>query len=97
MTPIDFTLSNARRLYSSMGNPSDMKGLTTSKTMSPLIQLKMLLELNRCEDFFAESSTASGISPRSLVQQNTKGCICRFLLFISVMHSFITIVLTVLF
>ena len=95
MTPIDFTLSNARRFYSSMGNPSDMKGLTTSKTMSPL--MKMLLELNRCEDFFAEASTASGISPRSLVQQNTQDCICRFLLFIAVMHSFITIVLTVIF
>ena len=27
MTLIDFTLSNARRFYLSMGNPSDMKGL----------------------------------------------------------------------
>ena len=27
MTLIDFTLSNARRFYSSMGNPLDMKGL----------------------------------------------------------------------
>ena len=33
---IDFTLSNARRFYSSMGNPLDGKGLTTSKTMYPL-------------------------------------------------------------
>ena len=33
---IDFTLSNARRFYSSMGNPLDEKGLTTSKTVSPL-------------------------------------------------------------
>ena len=33
---IDFTLSNAKRFYSSMGNPLDGKGLTTSKTMSPL-------------------------------------------------------------
>ena len=33
---IDFTLSNARWFYSSMGNPLDGKGLTTSKTMSPL-------------------------------------------------------------
>ena len=33
---IDFTLSNARRFYSSMGNLSDGKGLTTSKTMSLL-------------------------------------------------------------
>ena len=35
MTLIDFTLSNARRFYSSMGNPSDTEGLTTPK-MSPL-------------------------------------------------------------
>ena len=28
---IDFTLSNARRFYSSMGNPLDGKGLTTAK------------------------------------------------------------------
>lgn len=45
---------------------------------------------------FAECSTASRISPRSLVQQNTQDCICRFLLFIAVMHPFITINLTVL-
>ena len=28
MALIDFTLSNARRFYSSMGNPSGLKGLT---------------------------------------------------------------------
>ena len=28
MTIIDFTLSNARRFYSSMGNPSDNEGLS---------------------------------------------------------------------
>ena len=33
---IDFTLSNARRFYSSMGNLLDGKELTTSKTMSLL-------------------------------------------------------------
>ena len=33
---IDFALSNARRFYLSMGNPLDGKGLTMSKTMSPL-------------------------------------------------------------
>ena len=33
---IDFTLSNARRFYSSTGNLLDRKGLTTSKTMSLL-------------------------------------------------------------
>ena len=32
MTFIDFTLSNARRFYSSMGKPSAVKGLTTPKT-----------------------------------------------------------------
>ena len=36
MTLIDFTLSNTRRFYSSMENPSDTEGLTTPKTMSPL-------------------------------------------------------------
>ena len=36
-TPIDFTLSNARRFYSAMGNPLAVQGLTTSKTTSPAI------------------------------------------------------------
>ena len=31
MALIDFTLSNARRFYSSMGNPLGVKGLTTLK------------------------------------------------------------------
>ena len=35
----DFTLSNARRFYSSMGNILDGKGLTTSKTMSLLTRI----------------------------------------------------------
>ena len=43
----------------------------------------------------AESSTVLGKSPHSLVQQNTRDCICCFLLFIAVIHSFITIVLTI--
>ena len=30
MTLIDFTLSNARRFYSSMGNPLDTEGLTVT-------------------------------------------------------------------
>ena len=34
MTLKHFTLSNARRFYSSMGNPLAGKGLTTSNTMS---------------------------------------------------------------
>ena len=33
MTPIDFTLSNAKRFYSSKGNPSDTEELTTPKTV----------------------------------------------------------------
>ena len=41
---IDFTLSNARRFYSSMGNLLDGKGLTTSKTMS---LLKSITEVTR--------------------------------------------------
>ena len=32
MALIDFTLSNARRFYSSMGNPSGLKGLTVCIT-----------------------------------------------------------------
>ena len=36
MTLTDFTLSNSRRFYSSMGNRLAVKGLTTSKTMPPL-------------------------------------------------------------
>ena len=35
ITLIDFTLSNARRFYTSMGNPFPVKGSTTSKTMCP--------------------------------------------------------------
>ena len=31
MAVIDFTLSNARRFYSSMGNPLGLKGLMTQK------------------------------------------------------------------
>ena len=31
MTHIDFTLSNARRFYSSMGNPSAVKGLNANR------------------------------------------------------------------
>ena len=33
---IDFTLSNARRFYSSMGNPTGLKGLRWLKTVSTL-------------------------------------------------------------
>ena len=36
MTLIDFTLSNARRFYSSMGNPSNMKGLKGKAAEGPL-------------------------------------------------------------
>ena len=38
MALIDFTLSNARRFYSSMENPLGVKGLTTSspKTYVPI-------------------------------------------------------------
>ena len=39
MTLIDFTLSKARRFYSSMGNRLAVKGSTTSNTMSPLSTL----------------------------------------------------------
>ena len=35
MALIDFTLSNARRFYSSMGNPSGLKGLTKLQFTHP--------------------------------------------------------------
>ena len=36
MTLIDFTLSNARRFYSSMGNPSDTEGLKVTDSLNKL-------------------------------------------------------------
>ena len=47
MTLIDFTLSNARRFYSSMRNPSDTEGLTTSKTVpiNPSVSVSALMTL----------------------------------------------------
>ena len=35
MALIDFTLSNARQFYSSMGNPLGVKGLSVAPTLSP--------------------------------------------------------------
>ena len=43
MTLLDFTLSNARRFYSSMGNCLAVKGSTTSNAMSPLSTLLFLV------------------------------------------------------
>ena len=51
---------------------------------------------NNFDIFFEEPSTALKISPRSLVQQNTQDCICRFLHFTAVIHLFITVVLIIL-
>ena len=42
MAVIDFTLSNARRFYSSTGNPLAVKGLTTSALTSHSINLVSL-------------------------------------------------------
>ena len=36
---IDFTLSNARRFYSSKGNPLALKGLTAQTTQNPKLAL----------------------------------------------------------
>ena len=47
MALIDFTLSNARRFYSSMGNPSGLKGLKT--TLSFLNAAGLDAELNLWE------------------------------------------------
>ena len=46
MTLIVFTLSNARRFYSSMGNPLDMKGLTHKMqaiTKNNMLDISILL------------------------------------------------------
>ena len=43
MTLIDFTLSNDRRFYSSMGSPLAVKGLTTS--MSPLKEYNNIVKI----------------------------------------------------
>ena len=52
---IDFTLSNARRFYSSMGNPLAGKGLTASKTDVPINNIK------QCFLFYTQSVM---LSPR---------------------------------
>ena len=44
---IDLTLSNARRLYSTMENPLGVKGLTTSTTMSTVTLSLPLVSANR--------------------------------------------------
>ena len=44
MTLLDFTLSNARRFYSSMGKPSDTEGLTTPKPSVSVSALMTLLD-----------------------------------------------------
>ena len=59
MTLIDFTLSNARRFYSSMGNSLAVKGLTTSKTMSPLTHVL------RDHFAFKRSEKEESYTPRS--------------------------------
>ena len=46
MTLIDFTLSNARRFYSSMGNPLAVKGLTNQLLVSMLMVLMKITILS---------------------------------------------------
>ena len=45
MALIDFTLSNARRFYSSMGNPLGLKGLTGAERGSNKLNLCQILKL----------------------------------------------------
>ena len=45
MTLTDFTLSNDRRFYSSMGSPLAVKGLTTSKPISPLKEYNNIVKI----------------------------------------------------
>ena len=57
MTLIDFTLSNARRFYSSMGNPSDTEGLMTASR----------LDRNRKKNYFFSAERDLGpVSRKSL-------------------------------
>ena len=51
MALIDFTLSNARRFYSSMGNPSGLKGLTVG----------ILLRCSTCKRFGQQAWVVSAI------------------------------------
>ena len=46
MTLMDFTLSNTRRFYSSMGNPLAVEGLTTSKYSVPTNKVKYYVPTN---------------------------------------------------
>ena len=48
---IDFTLSNARRFYSSMGNPTGLKGLTTARFIQELSPLTLSLPIVPLIDF----------------------------------------------
>ena len=65
---IGFTLSNARPFYSPMGNPLGGKGLTTSKTMSPLTTSKTmsLLSTNACNH--SDNTIANGANSLSRVE-----------------------------
>ena len=67
MTLIDFTLSNARRFYSSMGNPSDTERLTTpnvpinaSVSVSTLMTL-IDFTLSNARQFYSSMGNPSDI------------------------------------
>ena len=46
MALIDFTLSNARRFYSSMGNPSGLKGLKENRGSHFVQRLFLLINIS---------------------------------------------------
>ena len=49
MTLVDFTVSNARRLYSSMGNPSDTEGLNATLVYNERNLKKLRFEIQRVD------------------------------------------------
>ena len=51
MTLIDFTLSNARRFYSSVGNPLDMKGLSNLDHGDKKVTNSHILRITENNDF----------------------------------------------
>ena len=62
MPLIDFTLSNARRFYLSMGNPTGVKGLTTARFTQKLVLSPLTLSLPRVPliDFTLSNASSMG-------------------------------------
>ena len=54
MALIDFTLSNARGFYSSMGNPLRRRGLTTWKAKNVPVKVESQCEGTLCDDYLSQ-------------------------------------------